>query len=612
MHAVHPGLGGVLLSGGSGTAKSVLLRGAAWLADREKPIQVPLGVTEDRLLGSIDLRHVALTGQRRLQAGLLAQAHGRTLLVDNLNLLPPAFAYYMMEASKSGCLQLEREGLSVKLPARFRMFASIQPEEGELPAAILDQFGLFVEVRSEEGLRERKEIIRRQLEYEKDSVAFTEAYAAESASLRLRIAAARKKLRTVTASDACIRLAAQVAREAGCQGHRGEIYLLETARALAAWEERVACTEEDIRRASRWVLPHRLGASGEDRRQVNGQDDVPPDGMQEHGGESGEQAGDWPDKAAAASARHQPEQPVSAEGGSGSGESALTPHGSLSVQEIGRQFAARQLVFKPRDRLLRSGAGRRNLTRSGTRQGRYITFTLPRGKVTDLALDATLRAAAPFQALRRRGGGMVAIEPEDIRQKVRERRTGSALLFVVDASGSMAARRQMEAVKGAILSLLQDAYQKRDRIGMVAFRGEGAEEILPLTRSFELAAKELRELPTGGKTPLAKGMLQGWRVIDRARRKDKELIPVLILVTDGKANRGANSAGTIAAVLEECLTIGRAYRETGMHALVIDTEQGFIRLGQAARLAEAMGAVYYRLEELDGSRLAAAVRQLIN
>ena len=631
LHAVHQGLGGVLLSGKGGTAKTVLLRGIAGLSDDGAPVEIPLGVTEDRLWGSLDLQTMLRSGKRRLQHGLLAEANGRNLLADHFNLLPTGVAFSIAAAAQSGSLRLEREGFSACIPAVFRLFAAVQPEEGEVSPGLFGAFGLYVQLQIVEELAERKEIIRRQLDYEADPQAFVQRYTEATAALRLRIAEARRRLASVAPEEAALRLAVQLAREARCQGQRRELAAVEAARALAAWEGRSCCTAADIRRVAAWTLEpwSRAGAppqkqpgesSAEETAAPPAPDESPAAGGaagseesparerkpdSDDGGRGGESG------ASRASALKGADSDAEA---SANGAHAVEP---LKVEAAGQAFAIRPIAFQPGDRQPRSGAGRRNLTRSGTPQGRYVGFRRPSGQApaADLALDATLRAAAPFQAVRRQsdGSGRAVILPEDLRQKVRERRTGTAILLAVDASGSMAARKRMAAVKGAVLSLLQDAYQKRDRIGLLAFRGAAAEEVLPLTRSVDLAMKQLRELPTGGRTPLAQAIRQGWQILERARRKDKELIPALVLVTVGRANQALDgtTSGSAAEVLKECLAVARAFRESGLHALVIDTEQGFIRLEQAAQLAEALGADYCRLEELDGAGVAAAVRQMV-
>lgn len=631
LHAVHQGLGGVLLSGKGGTAKTVLLRGIAGLADDGAPVEIPLGVTEDRLWGSLDLQTMLRSGKRRLQHGLLAEANGRSLLADHFNLLPTGVAFSIVEAAQSGSLRLEREGFSACIPAVFRLFAAVQPEEGEVSPGLFGAFGLYVQLQIVEELAERKEIIRRQLDYEENPLAFVQRYTEATAALRLRIAEARRRLASVTLQEAALRLAVQLAQEARCQGQRRELAAVEAARALAAWEGRSCCTAADIRRVAAWTLEpwSRAGAPTQKQPAESSAEETAaspaPEKSPAAGGTAGSEESPGRERA-----------PDGDDGGRGgesgaSRDSALKGADSdaevfangahavapLKVEAAGQAFAVRPIAFQPGDRQPRSGAGRRNLTRSGTPQGRYVGFRRPSGPApaADLALDATLRAAAPFQAVRRQsdGSGRAVILPEDLRQKVRERRTGTAILLAVDASGSMAARKRMAAVKGAVLSLLQDAYQKRDRIGLLAFRGAAAEEILPLTRSVDLAMKQLRELPTGGKTPLAQAIRQGWQILERARRKDKELIPALVLVTDGRANQAldGSTSGSAAEVLKECLAVARAFRESGLHALVIDTEQGFIRLEQAVQLAEALGADYCRLEELDGAGMASAVRQMV-
>lgn len=627
LHAVHQGLGGVLLSGKGGTAKTVLLRGIAGLAGDGAPVEIPLGVTEDRLWGSLDLQAMLRSGQRRLQSGLLAEANGRSLLADHFNLLPPGVAFSIVESALSGSLRLEREGFSACVPAMFRLFAAVQPEEGAVSPGLFGAFGLYVQLQMVEELAERKEIIRRQLDYEADPQAFAQRYAAATAALRLRIAEARHRLASVVPEAAAIRLAVQLAREARCQGQRRELAAVEAARALAAWEGRSCCTEADIRRVAAWTVepwsrsgtPQQAEGRAEETETPPAPDERPASGRDGGREASADRAPDGADGGPRGESGASGDETPAFHGADSDAEASAgaSPVEPLKVEAAGQAFAVRPIAFQPGDRQPRSGAGRRNLTRSGTPQGRYVGFRRPSGQApaADLALDATLRAAAPFQAVRRReaGGGRVVILPEDLRQKVRERRTGTAILLAVDASGSMAARKRMAAVKGAVLALLQDAYQKRDRIGLLAFRGGAAEEILPLTRSVDLAMKQLRELPTGGRTPLAQAIRQGWQILERARRKDKELIPALVLVTDGRANQAldGSTSGSAAEVLKECLAVARAFRESGLHALVIDTEQGFIRLEQAVQLAEALGADYCRLEELDGAGVAAAVRQMV-
>ncbi|MEC2346692.1 VWA domain-containing protein, partial [Paenibacillus barengoltzii] len=269
-------------------------------------------------------------------------------------------------------------------------------------------------------------------------------------------------------------------------------------------------------------------------------------------------------------------------------------------------FEVRRLAFTPpRAGSHQAQAGKRNQAGEGSRGGRYIRAEAPRGPVVDLALDATLRAAAPYQQARRqqasdRGEGRprpsVLIDYSDLRVKVRESRTGTALLFVVDASGSMNAAKRMKAVKGAVLSLLRDAYRQRDSVGLVAFRDRGAELLLDITRSVELAERRLKSMPVGGKTPLVAGLEKGEATLQTLLRKGSGLVPAMIILTDGKVNVGTASG---LDPWREIQSAGMRYAAYGIQTLVIDTEQGFVRLGYARKLAEALGAQYIRLEELE-------------
>ena len=319
--------------------------------------------------------------------------------------------------------------------------------------------------------------------------------------------------------------------------------------------------------------------------------------------------------------------------------------------EVGNPFSVRSLQVKPPDHRARPSGGRRARTISGTPSGRYVGAAPPQEKASDLALDATLRAAAPHQVERRKelrphpnplpgGEGTIRagegtedapaflIEPWDVREKVRETKTGSLILFVVDASGSMGAQRRMVAVKGAILSLLLDAYQRRDRVGLIAFRGTEAQVLLPPTSSVDLAHIMLSEMPTGGRTPLSRGLLLAMEVIEAEKQKDRNLLPLLVAMTDGRANvamgSGPSDSGGTAhpqsvdhpelvegranLSLAEARAMATAIREQKISAVVIDTETDFLRLGLASTIAEEMGAPCIKLEELHADGLADAVR----
>jgi protoporphyrin IX magnesium-chelatase (EC 6.6.1.1) len=253
------------------------------------------------------------------------------------------------------------------------------------------------------------------------------------------------------------------------------------------------------------------------------------------------------------------------------------------------------------DEVRREGNGRRSTTES--RDGKYVRSRIPAAPGPDIAFDATIRAAAPHQR-ERTGDLAIKIETSDLREKVRERKMGNTTLFVVDASGSMGAQQRMTAVKGAILSLLIDAYQKRDRVGLVVFRGSGAEVLLPPTSSVELARKYMQQLPVGGKTPLASGLLRGFEVLTRERMVNPHVIPRMVVISDGKANVGMGSGSP----LDDAKEVASRIREAEIPSLVIDSEQGFLSFGLAHTLSDELGAKYLRLEDLQSEQLAEIVK----
>lgn len=602
LNAINPRIGGVLIAGEKGAAKSTLVRGLTQLLNEMDIVELPLNATEDKVVGSIDIEYALGKGLKRFEPGILFKAHKNLLYIDEVNLLSEGLVSVILDAAASGLSVIEREGISHKHPAEFILVGTMNPEEGALSPQFLDRFGLYVSVSGEKEVAARVEVMRRRLAYELAPEAFLRAYEEESIALCEKLTAAKIALCQVEVSDAMLQLAAAIAQEANCAGHRADIILVEAAKALAAWEGRNAVFPQDLKEAARFVLPHRLREAPPVPEQPE-----PPEQQQNASGEQPEQqqahAGDDRDADAPEEQNEAGERPQES---LGSNQETDGPSGNNEdrVEEAGAVFAVRDIVLPLRDRQVRKGSGRRCLTRTGSRQGRYVKVRLPKDKVTDLALDATLRAAAPFQRLRDKKGAGLIIYNEDFRVKVREKRVGNTFLFVVDASGSMAAKQRMRAVKGAILSLLTDAYQKRDRVGMIAFRKNTAELLLGITRSVDLAQKRLRELPTGGKTPLAAALLKAMEILHAARLRDPDMVPVLVLVSDGKANVKTSGGDAV----QEALDIACKISKTEIQTLVIDTENDFIRLGLAREIAQAMHARYLLLEELGARQIAQAVR----
>lgn len=619
---VNQKAGGLLIGGEKGTAKSTLVRAAKEIIGTQKIVDLPLNATEDMLFGSIDIEYAVSKGERRFLPGILSRATGNILYIDEANLLRQELLTAVLDANASGINQVERDGISFTHSVSYTVIGTMNPEEGVLPGHILDRFGMYVDAQSEKDVVIRTEIIRRSLACGFDIQSFRNSYFNETEKLAAKIALARSIVEEIEVSEAMMQLAAQMCAQAFCAGHRAEIYLLEAAKAIAALAERNYVLPKDVEEAAMFVLPHRMRKPPEQQQedpeqQEETQDDedqqdsdenddnddnsdesplTPPpldDNEDDDGDEEDNNDDDQKDE-------EQEEQNLE------NNKDQMAPEEQIS--DIDKNFRLPKMVLDlGKDRSIRRGSGKRSTTKTDLKQGRYVRAEIPKIKVEDLAFDATIRAAAPFQRMREDNGCALNIKSEDLRQKVREKRIGNTFLFAVDASGSMGARERMRAVKGAIFYMLQEAYQKRDRVGMVAFRRQKAEVLLPVTRSVDLAQKCLAEMPTGGKTPLADGLATSLLTLGMLNKKDGELEPVLIVVTDGRANaieeNGSDS-------VESALKIAEKIRKAKITSVVIDTETDFIKLGVAKALAKAMGATYYSLRSLSQEQILRIVRNL--
>ena len=605
---VNPFAGGLLLSGEKGTGKSTLVRAARELVDAPW-VEIPISITEDRLFGSIDTEEAIRSGHKKLLPGLIDEADQGIIYIDDVNLLRDDLLSAVLNIREAGGYRLERDGLSEQRDTSFTVLAVMNPESGTLSASSLDRFGLFASTDEDFDDETRLEIIRRVLDYEKDGIAFRAKWQKETDELKEKIRNAREALKAVEVSPAMIQLAAVYTLKAHVAGHRADIYLIEAARAEAALEGRKYVLPKDLEKAAEFVLPHRM------RKAEDQQPEEPQPQEQQQPPENQEEEQQQPeeDKSDENEFNHPPEAQPPQTNTEDSEDSSqdLNPENSKFSNPKGssreRIDAADLHVNLPpmwiepsKDRKPKKGSGKRSLTMTDLMQGRYVRAEIPKSKTSDIAFDATLRAAAPYQKARPSNGCAVVIRKDDLRSKVREKRTGNIFLFVVDASGSMGARERMKTVKGVIFKILLDAYQKRDRVGMVAFRKNTAEVLLPVTRSVDFAQKKLATMPTGGKTPLAKGLLKAEDVLDMLYRQDANQDPVMILITDGRAtsplNKGTNP---VTDALEEAKRIGRR----NIPVAVIDTESGFIKLGLAKKLAKAMGASYFQADKISEDQL---------
>ena len=615
---VNPYAGGLLIGGRKGTAKTTLVRATQELLAPRKIIDLPLNVTEDMLFGSIDIEYAVSKGERRFLPGILGRANDNVLYIDEANLLRQELLTAVLDANSAGFNHVERDGISFTHEVNYTVIGTMNPEEGVLPGHVLDRFGMYVDVQGELETTSRVEIIKRALAFGKNIAEFRKQYAKETEELRELINVSRETLAQVEISEAMIQLAAQMCAQAYCAGHRAEIYLLEAARAIAALAKRTYILPQDMQEAAVYVLPHRMRTppepeelEPEDQEQNEEQEEnqEPQDDNQGEDNQPDElppppQLPDNEDDGSDENSDENEEQDEEKQEERDSNQ--LAPEEQIA--DIDRSFKIPKLVLDMgKNNALRRGSGKRSATKTDLKQGRYVRAELPKSKVEDLAFDATIRAAAPYQRMREANGCALNIQKEDLRQKVREKRIGNTFLFAVDASGSMGARERMSSVKGAIFYMLQDAYQKRDRVGMIAFRRQKAEVLLPITRSVDLAQKRLAEMPTGGKTPLADGLATALLTLAKLNKKDSELEPILVLVTDGRANAVEENGGD---PIEAAIKMAEKIRKAKITSVVIDTENDFIKLGVAKKVAQAMGASYYNLRQLSKEQILRIVRNL--
>ncbi|MCX2482774.1 magnesium chelatase subunit D family protein [Pedobacter sp. MR2016-24] len=586
--AVNPAIGGILIQGDKGTAKSTAARALAEVMPAIEQgkvpfITLPLGATEERVIGSLDLEAVLVDKKKKFQPGLLSAVHQGILYIDEVNLLSDHLVDVLLDVAASGENIIEREGLSLSHPSRFTLVGTMNPEEGQLRPQFLDRFGLMVQVDAPADIAERTEVVRRRIAFEADPVLFVQRWTLQQAKLQQQLLQAKLLLPEVILDDDLLNLISQLTTELNVRSLRADIVMYKTAITLAAFDLRQQVTEEDIKMAAELALPHRSkkksntppASSPPISQPTPDQPQRQPDEEKDRdqGKRIEQQQGD--------AAQHQPQ----------SGEEQIF-ESSMPKALPKIDIARVRIPEEPK-------AGRRSATDT-LKIGAY-TRAQRATNTSDIAIDVTVIHAVL------RDPEKFEISAGDLHQKKRLGKMSNLILFIVDASGSMAARRRMEAVKGTVLSLLTEAYEKRDTVGVIAFRGIEAQVLLPPTKITDLAEEAMRSLPTGGRTPLPHALQTAIQLLNTFDAK-KGYHPILIVLTDGKAN--VPLPGTGEDPWGQTIQLAGQLKDHAVQSLVINTESSYFNLDHADELAVALGAQYLSLSDISEEELTPIINQL--
>ncbi len=655
LNAINQDLMGVIIKGERGTAKSMAVRAIAELLPEEefsvecpygcspdpkqphceicqkiidegkkirterrkiRVITLPLSATEDKIVGSINIEKALKGHQSVFEPGLLAKANRGIIYIDEINLLDDNLVDILLDSAAMGFNIVEREGISIIHPSRFILVGTMNPEEGELRPQLIDRMGLYVEVKGIEDIEQRVKIIEIMEEFDIDSNALHERFKQEQEILIEKIKLAKNLLPTVKLQSDLKSFIAKICVDFGIDGHRADILIARCAKTIAAYEGRTFVERKDIEKAARFVIPHRVRRDPFDEEQNIEQklqqiiQDQTVDNNNNNESNSNQKDIDNEQNSKEKNNEHHYDNSDN-DNISGDDNINFSKPPAINKEQDNTDISndsenkdkkkdnlentkeynfivnsSSPEIKVNRNKKIKAGRGRRAKTLSN-HSGKYIKARKPLSKTTDIAIDATIRQAVISKC-------NLNIGVEDIREKVREKKKAVTTVFIVDVSGSMGVGKRIEFAKSALLSMLRDAYQKRDKVGLVIFKGNSATIVLKPTSSIFLAQKKVKNIPTGGKTPLADGLLLGIKTILNEMIKDKNCIPVIVLISDGKAN----ISKTGDKIKNEIIKISKKIKSLGINFIVIDADENKFKLGFIKDIVKNGNGKYFHLENL--------------
>ncbi len=573
-----------------------------------KVVTLPLGATEDRVIGSINIERALKEGRSAFEPGLLAKANRGILYIDEINLLDDNLVDILLDAAAMGINTVEREGISITHPAKFILVGTMNPEEGELRPQLTDRLGLYVDVKGIEDMEERVKIIEVMENFDSDPDGFFKIYQNEQESLSQRIINSIKLLPEVKLQEDLKRLIAKICMDFGIDGHRADILMARCSKTIAAFDNRKWAERKDVEEAAKLIIPHRMRKQPFEEEQPieqklqqtmeqdeqksdekdqnkekenNNNDGEGNDGEANSNEENSEDPNDPPQDIGGNIEDNKEEQEIDEKN-----SPQQKPDHANDEEFLPSSNTKAPCVITEKDKKIRTGRGRRARTLS-THSGKYVKSRHPKMATNDIAIDATIRSSIAAK-------GKLKIDKEDLREKVREKKKATTCLFAVDASGSMGVGKRMEFAKGAVLAMLEDSYQKRDRVGFIAFRNRQAVTLLKPTNSIYSAVQKLKELPIGGKTPLSAGLIESLKVMSHEIEKDKNCIPVMILVSDGKANVTMSDKN----LKQEIIEVSQAIKKKKINMILIDTDEGKFKLGYTDEILKNTNGQYFHISQL--------------